>query len=392
VHLPGGRLDLRVERSDWPLDDLCGYAARHNPARAFLFVSKALGKHLPAKPQVMSRAVDLLADKIEALDLPSPLVTIAMAETATGLGQGLFEAGLRRRPAPDELFLHTTRYALKKPLAFRISEEHSHAREHLLYEPASSRGREIFRTARTLILIDDEMSTGKTLRNLAEAFLAAVPTVERLVLSSLVCWLDEEKRADLALGLGRPAEFVSLLDGTFSFSPGGDGAAGETPSFKSVGGGLPKDHLLPTNFGRLGLCSADLLADGFGDGHFGPNRLDRLRRLRRKLDLDPKRPVLTLGTGEFLHHPCLLARFLEEEGFDVSFQSTTRTPAAIGLDIAEALRFVDNYHDGIDNFLYNVSADSDSQKIICYETASLPPEHDLPHTLGAQTLFFDEAF
>lgn len=381
VDLPGGRLDLEVFRSDWPPDKLCGFASRYNPARAFLFVSKVLGKHYPVKPSLIKRVHDLLADKIAALNTHSPTVMIAMAETATGLGHGLFEACLQRQPGPDQLFLHTTRYAFARPFAFQISEDHCHAREHLVYAPASAQGQEIFNSARTLILVDDEMSTGNTLLNLARAFAAVTPGVERLVLVSLTCWLDQERRAALAAGFNRPMDFVSLLDGSFHFTPR-PGGAGPSPSFRSVGSWAPKDDLLPGNFGRLGICSAN--------GH--PCRLEQLRQMRLKLELEPKRPVLVLGTGEFIHYPYLLARFLEEEGLETYFQSTTRTPAAVGLDIAQALRFTDNYYDGIDNFLYNVAADSDSQKIICYETASLPPEHDLPRRIGAQTVFFNEAF
>ncbi|UQZ90231.1 hypothetical protein C4J81_13880 [Deltaproteobacteria bacterium Smac51] len=382
VSLPGGRLDIAVTRSDWPLGDLCGFAGRYNPARAYLFVSKVLGKHYPVKPSVMGSVHDLLAGKISALDIQSPAVVIAMAETATGLGHGVFEACLRQRHYPDWLFLHTTRYTLERPFAFQISEDHCHAREHLIYEPSSGRGRDIFNSARTLILVDDEMSTGNTLLNLAKAFAARTPAVERLILVSLTCWLDEERRAALAAGFGRPTEFVSVLDGTFSFTPKA-GGSNEIPSFRSVGDWAPKDDLLPGNFGRLGLCSSEA-------NH--AKRSERLRQMRLKLDLDPRRPVLVLGTGEFLHHPYLLARYLEEEGFETCFQSTTRTPARVGQDLAAALRFTDNYYDGLDNFLYNVSADSDSQKIICYETVSLPPDHDLPGLINAQTVFFEEAF
>lgn len=383
VDLPGGRLDIEVFRSDWPLDDLCGFAGRYNPARNYLFVSKVLGKHYPVKPSVMGRVHGLLADKISALNIQAPAVMIAMAETATGLGHGLFEACLQRRYSPEWLFLHTTRYALKRPLAFQISEDHCHAREHLIYEPASAEGREIFKSARTLILVDDEISTGNTLLSLSRAFAAGAPMAQRLIVVCLTSWLDDRRRAALASVFNRPAEFVSVLDGTFNFTPK-TGSADHGLSFKSVGDWGPKDNLLSDNFGRLGICSsASRLKD---------DRLKRLRQMRLRLDLDPRRPVLVLGTGEFLHHPYLLARFLEDEGFEISFQSTTRTPAAVGHDITEALRCVDNYYDGIDNFLYNVAVDSESQKIICYETTSLPPEHDLHQLINAQTVFFNEAF
>lgn len=382
VDLPGGRLDVKVFQSDGTLDDLCGFAGRYNPSRGYLFVSKVLGKHYPVKPSMMNRMQGLLANRILALNIQSPVVVMAMAETATGLGYGLFEACLDRRFSPDWIFLHTTRYALNRPLAFQICEEHCHAKDHLLYEPASKRGRRIFDSARTLILVDDEMSTGNTLLGLANAFTRSVPAVERIVLVSLTCWLDKQQRALLAARFNRQTEFVFALNGTFNFTAKTE-KIGKMPSFKSVGSWAAKDDVLPVNFGRLGICPSAS----------GPNeRVNRLRQMRLKLDLVPEQPVLVLGTGEFLHHPYLLARFLEEDGFEVYFQSTTRTPVIVGHDIAEALRFTDNYYDGIDNFLYNVSADSDAQKIICYETAALPSEHDLPQRLGAQTVFFEDAF
>ena len=39
VLLPNGRLQVEVDRADWSLQRLCGFAARHNPRRGYLFVS-----------------------------------------------------------------------------------------------------------------------------------------------------------------------------------------------------------------------------------------------------------------------------------------------------------------------------------------------------------------
>ena len=60
VELPTGRLSIEVLRSDIALDQLCGFAARRNPKRGFLFVSKVLGKHIPVRPSLM-RQVHALA-------------------------------------------------------------------------------------------------------------------------------------------------------------------------------------------------------------------------------------------------------------------------------------------------------------------------------------------
>jgi hypothetical protein len=382
IDLPTGRLALEVHRSDWPLAELCGFSARYNKARGYLFVSKVLGKHYPARPEAMERVYGRLGARLLALKLSGPTVLVAMAETATGLGHGVFDAVQRQRPTLDWLFLHTTRYALNHPVAFRLTEDHCHAREHLVYEPLSEEGKGILGAARNVVFIDDEMSSGDTMLHLGRAFLRRVPGVRRMVLASIKCWLDSPSR--LRENFPLPVEIVSLLEGNFSFTPI-PLPESEMPEFKSEGDWRQKDDILPANFGRLGLTSGECLP-----GSAGARAAEaRLRQLRDKLSLERGKPVLVLGTGEFAYLPYRLARLLEEEGFRVTFQSTTRTPVKPCLDIARALRFADNYHDGIDNFLYNVSPEPGRQTIICYETRPpLPPGHDLPRILGAQTLFF----
>ena len=48
-----GRIEVSSEVTDYPLTDLFDIAERRNPKRAFLFVSKVLGRHIPVSPQVM---------------------------------------------------------------------------------------------------------------------------------------------------------------------------------------------------------------------------------------------------------------------------------------------------------------------------------------------------
>ena len=376
IKLHTGRLEVTVRRSDWNLDDLCGFAGRHNPSRGYLFVSKVLGKHYPARPSSMARIQALLAEKLLALNLAEPVVMIAMAETATGLGLGIFEEAMARENRPDWLFTQTTRYALNHPVALRLTEDHCHARDHLVYEPASPEGRELLRSARTLIIVDDEMSTGNTMLNLVRAYLQIAPGLNRLVLATITCWLDSPAQAALAAKFTGQSDFVSVLDGSFTFEPD-PAALIDRPVFKSIGDWQNKDHLLSGKFGRLGIRSLNL-----GDARTA------LRQQLGNLKLKRSRPVLVLGSGEFTHYPYQLARLLEEDGYEVFFQSTTRTPIAIGGDIGTMLQFPDNYHDGIDNFLYNVNPESDSQKFIGYETAVLPQGHDLPQKLRASSIFF----
>src|SRR5687768_1849336 len=132
VHLPAGTLTVSVARADLPLDTLCGFASRRSRKRGFVFVSRVLGKHYPVRPRVTADVHARLAAKLT--NLPGPVLVIGMAETATGLGQGVYE----RLGRPDALFIHTTRYRLDRPLALDFEESHSHAPDHLLYVPTDA--------------------------------------------------------------------------------------------------------------------------------------------------------------------------------------------------------------------------------------------------------------
>ncbi len=360
VELPCGTLRLVVEAAELPLDHLCGFACRRSRKRGFVFVSRVLGKHVPVRPRVMADAHARLAEKLRTV--PGPVVLVALAETATGLGQGVFEE-LRR---PDALFLHTTRYRLSRPLAFGFEEPHSHAPDHLLYEPDD----DLFRRAESLVLVDDEISTGRTLLNLAAAYRRLNPRLAAVQLVCLTDWLGP-RRAALAADLGVPVVVHSLLRGGYTFDP--DPAFDPGPAPDVTGRGDLKDALLPANHGRLGLrepCDYDL------DGMIAA------------AGVVPGERVLVLGTGEFAHPPFRLARRLEARGWDVHFQSTTRSPLVGGGELGGVLEFADNAGDEMPNFLYNVAGRTYDRVLIGYETRPLPAAHRLPEMLGAAAVYF----
>lgn len=81
-------------------------------------------------------------------------------ETAVGLGEGVFEAWLRASPNGKALFLHSSRYRVERVPFFEFEESHSHAPRQFLH--LSDAASALFPTARSLVLIDDEASTGNT--------------------------------------------------------------------------------------------------------------------------------------------------------------------------------------------------------------------------------------
>lgn len=356
VRLDGGRLSLSVEDSDWPLDRLCGFAARRNPRRGFLIVSKVLGRHVPARPSEMRASLRDLAAKIPT-DLPEPALIVGLAETAVGLGHGLFEE-LHRRGMRGG-FVHSTRQVVDSTLLGRFEEPHSHASAHLLYRPA-----EIDLAAvRSLVLVDDEVSTGTTLLNLAKA-LAVLPRCEAIVVASLTDWSGS---SDWLERMPRPARCVSLLRGRLEWRP--DAAPAEDESFEAAAGAL---GTLPAGgpFGRLGIAEPA----GF--------RLPDVDRL------PPGSPLRVVGTGEFTYPPFLVAERFEAAGHDVVVQATTRSPARVGGAIGHALAFADNYGSGIGNFLYNAGPAEERITLICHETPPGSVDPALVAALRARTIYF----
>jgi hypothetical protein len=369
VRLQSGVLTLRVTQADFPLDELCGFASRANPKRGYLFVSKVLGKHCPTCPAVMDFVYERLAAKL-ACD--GPTVVLGMAETATALSHGVYEHLRRRTGNEDLLFQHTTRYALRRPLACEFAETHSHAPQHLLHEADAPEDQRLFAEASHLILIDDELSTGATLANLIQAYRQVNPRLESIQIVCLTNWQSKERDAWFCQAAGVPTQFHSLLRGDFDFEPDPDF---RPPALKvPMTGSRFYDEIVPFNFGRLGIR---------GELRF-PFEQSGLLEV-----LGAEDRVLVLGSGEFAYPPLLLARWLQSHGRNVRFQTTTRSPILPGGAIASVISGADNYHEGIPNFVYNVAGLGYDRILLCYETPVLPASHDLAERLKAVAVFFE---
>lgn len=368
IMMPTGVLKVYAQPGSYSLDTLVGFAARANTRRGFLFVSKVLGKHWPARPAAMRELHAWLATQIPSA-LPGPVVFIALAETAIGLGQGVFEAYLQKHSGHGALFLHTTRYRLRDAPLVEFQEPHSHAPRQFLHLPAAPRLRHLFMQARSLVLVDDEVSTGNTFLNLAGACRALNPGIEHAHLVTLTDFLGDESRARLSQ-TGIPVTHSAALHGRFSFEPRqvhtcDPPAQKVQPATGSGASGL---------FGRLGTVRPLALPDGLAD--------------RLAQGVGSAQRVLVLGTGEFMHPAFLLACALERRGIDVFVQSTTRSPILQWGAIASALTFADNYSEGIANYIYNVLPGQYEHVFICHETAVNDGLRQLAASLHGRLLHF----
>ncbi|MBB1073043.1 phosphoribosyltransferase domain-containing protein [Rhodoferax sp. 4810] len=352
IELLTGRLSVTVYDADWPLNTLCGFAARANPKRGFLFVSKVLGKHLPSSPNQMQQLHELLAAKLT--DLQQPCLFIALAETATGLGQGIFEAALNQQPNLQALFIHSTRYLLPERPHFAFQEPHCHAPTHFLYQPITPPHLRLFNNARELVIIDDEISTGTTLFNLINLYRTHNSCLTRITCVTITNFSGLDTAEHWSNQLGLPVRFVTALSGEFRFQPTLHQPYQFAPN--ATGYDAQQDQAIAQHYGRFGINRAVILSD---------TELNLLTA-----DLPPNTAVLLLGTGEFMHMAFRLGLALEQRGYVVSIQATTRSPILIGAAIQRRLIFADNYSEGIPNYLYNVDPTQYTRIIICHETLS----------------------
>jgi Phosphoribosyl transferase/TRSP domain C terminus to PRTase_2 len=325
---------------------LYAVAERENPLRRFLFVSTVLGKHLPidprigllaggtlalqaanderapaaleallsADPVVAQRLLDDLTARPAALE--GPVAVLGFAETATALGHAVADA------FDAEFYCHTTRR--KAPgvtPALTFSEEHSHAPSQWLYDVPTHDG--------PVVLVDDELSTGKTACNLV-AELQRIHPRERYLCLSLIDRLGSEERAvcaQRAEELGCVIEFVSLQSCRDATLPDPDAPAiGGVPQPLSATDitDAPITLELPINTG-------DALTARQAMTRAGRTRLHSTAREAAQALLagDSRQDWTVLGFGEFMYLPMLVAYELAQAGVEARFWTTTRSPIRV---------------------------------------------------------------
>ncbi|HRM15995.1 MAG TPA: phosphoribosyltransferase domain-containing protein [Acinetobacter parvus] len=342
IELQRGVLSLQPnDNSHWKWQDLLGFAERINPKRAFLFVSKVLGRHIPVSPSIMRHAFTDLA-KLVPGDLPEPVLVIGMAETAVGLGAGVHQ--VLQQCYPEAIYVTTTRHPVHgAPLLARFLEEHSHAQDQLLYGSPDAELQQQILSSKSIVLVDDEASTGKTFVNLIHALQqAGLNQISHVVTATLADWSSGIHIADLN------CQSVALMTGKWQWRDAENPIQINMPKVDTVAFGAFATLAEPT-WGRLPIQDSG--------AHI-------------RLAVQPDERILVLGSGEYVWSSFLLAEYLQQQGADVKFSAITRSPIAVGHAIQSALAFSDNYGLGIQNFVYNINPLEYDRILITVETVA----------------------
>jgi adenine/guanine phosphoribosyltransferase-like PRPP-binding protein len=344
--------------------DLVGLALRRNERRAHLLVSTVLGKHVPADPRLV-HATGIRLGALAGEQVRGASLVLGYAETATGLGHLVADA-----LGAD--YLHSTRRQVAgvEPMG-GFEEEHSHATSHLLLPEDPT----LLCRPGPLVLVDDELSTGRTALNTIAALHALRPR-EQYVIATLVDLRSASDVARLAataaaldaridvvaLATARievpdqfPADAAQFVAGHTDVVAGG-GAAGSILR----AGGWPAGV---RDGGRHGFGAADRLALRDAADRCAAQLAGQVTGAR----------VLVLGFEELMYAPLMIARGLGDSlgpRASVRFSATTRSPVlaidAPGYPIRTRLAFPS--HDDPaggpgQRFAYNVAPAADAQPL-----------------------------
>ncbi|WP_407271248.1 phosphoribosyltransferase family protein [Radiobacillus sp. PE A8.2] len=383
-----------------PIEHLFQMASRVNKKRGFLFVSKVLGKHIPVHPLVpliisgllsimyfekktkltvenkgkivellmtnkaqhLKQAYKLLREELLPLD-DNPII-IGFAETATALGHGVYEC------LHNSAYIHTTREVLDgKQTKITFEEEHSHAVDQRCYDD-----KDLLQSKQPVILVDDEITTGKTALNIIKDIHSKFPREEYVILSILDWRLEEheEQFRKVEKELNITISTVSILSGNITFTGKTLDESlydYQTPEYQQtvmvehidlsdIFTAIDPDYSFVHETGRFGLTLSDRI----------PVQEACEIAAKRLTAYKTEEDCLCLGTGEFMFLPMKIASFM---GDGILYQSTTRSPIhpmdKDGYAVRNGYRFKNPEDQSVNNYIYNLPKNKYKQLFLFLE-------------------------
>ena len=273
-------------------------------------------------------------------------LVIGFAETATAIG-----AVVARTVSDDCYYIHTTREIVNGADGYVFfTEEHSHATDQKLVRNKLDH---LFSKTETIILVDDEFSTGKTLINMVRKLKKDFPALnaKKIVAASIINRLSEDNMNRWNDEGIDSVCLLKLADQDFAASVESISASAAENRRENT---MHEDndisvvvHSFPDP--RLGVAISDYYKDC-------SSILDQIRNID---DLRDKE-VLVLGTEECMLPALLLGKEIEDtqDVKSVRCHATTRSPIGIcgdqGYPIKNGFHLHSFYDLVRDTYIYNI--------------------------------------
>lgn len=340
----------------------------NNGRRPYLLVNPLQAKHVPVAP---SKALQMMASlgEVVAKKYNSARLVIGFAETATAIG-----AVVAKSISDDCLYIHTTRENVNTTMEYvYFTEEHSHATEQKLVADELNN---FFSSTSTVILVDDEFSTGKTLINMVNQLKATYPALsgKRIVAASIINRLSEE---NLKRWENEGIESVCLLK-----LPNIDYTAEVAPILAETAECCSAAQRRPQSAASVLVCNLPDPRSGVVISDYYEMCIAKAELIKNSCELKGKR-VLVLGTEECMLPALLIGSKIEEMRLakSVRCHATTRSPigicSAAGYPIKSGYRLRSFYDVNRETFIYNLHK---------YDVAIIVSDTDKPFNSGLYDL------
>lgn len=353
-------IDIKIKENkyNFNLNDLIIMAKRiNNSKRNFLFISKVLGKHIEVKPNICKEIGGKLASLIYGdKQEKSPYISdkkvcvVGFAETATGLGMAVASY------IKDCYYITTTREEIIGISSIlKFEEEHSHATTHKCFPLDKSK----IIDSEKIILVDDEITTGKSMINIIKE-LKRVTNVRDFTVLSILDWRNNENKKEYNNLINEEKiniEVLSLISGYIEINDksiyidNDDKVLNETTDviecnfldrIKMRTSYHEKDESYLLNTGRFGVDFSEIEL-------LEKQCKDTANKIQKFINENNK--ILVLGHGENIYISCRIAAYIQG---DIYFKSTTRSP--IYCEDKEEYPIKEKhvfYHKGVKYYFYN---------------------------------------
>ena len=321
-----------------------------NSKRSYLLVNPLQAKHLAVEPGEALLMMQTLGRKLYQ-NHPDAKLIIGFAETATAVAMH----SAMQFPE-DVCFLHTTREILDGE-CLNFKEEHSHAVEQRLYLSGT------LPETKEIILIDDEISTGKTIRNIVSQIRKDIPAYRnaKFIAGSVINRVSEDNLKLLEADNIFCECLCKLdnLDYTIQVEKFQVSAPEEIPCSEELPyqciisrSRLPESRKLHT------VQEYQKQYQEFAETVFA----DIMPQIQNS------RNLLVLGTEECMYPALILGELLEKQNYFVRCHATTRSPIGICQDenypIREGFSLPSFYDPSRKTFIYNTDKNADAVLIV----------------------------
>ncbi len=333
----------QTESVKYTEQELAAVAKReNNKKRTWLVVNRLQGKHVPVSPGKALRMFGSLAELLLEEYRGERLLLIGFAETATAVGAAVAEK-------LGALYIQTTREQIQDVEYFYFSEQHSHATEQKLVKDDLDR---VMERVDRIIFIEDEITTGNTIRNIIELLKKAYPGCAGFSAASLLNGMAKTYQEEYAKSGIRLHWLLRTCHDSYEERAAdcrGDGICHGCDS------SLPA--VVPEEYRISGCRDARRLTDGTlyktACRQMGREAVERLQPVRGER-------ILVIGTEEFMYPALVLASMLEEKTGWVRCHSTTRSPILVSSEawypLHERYELRSLYDRQRTTFLYDLSA------------------------------------